>query len=186
MIIRDRVPEDAAALEAIARVTHRVDRYPKYLPDDVRSFIVSADAVRAWVAVRDGRVIGQIALHEKSVPEVMDLVRAATGLPEDRVIVIARLLVDPGARRAGVGRALLDRAVEEATRMGRRAVLDVVEEHTAAIALYDGAGWTQLGTVEWSLPGDLWFREFVYLAPGPRTGRGGHCDVRGWTRRFGA
>ena len=79
-----------------------------------------------------------------------------------------------------------NRAVEEATRMGRRAVLDVVEEHTAAIALYDGAGWTQLGTVEWSLPGDLWFREFVYLAPGPRTGRGGHCDVRGWTRRFGA
>jgi RimJ/RimL family protein N-acetyltransferase len=46
-------------------------------------------------------------------------------------------------------------------------VLDVVEDHKAAIALYENCGWTRVGRVDWKLPGDLPLREFVYVAPDP-------------------
>ena len=167
VIIRDRSSDDAAILEAIARETHRVDGYPKYMPEDLRSFIVDEDALGAWVAQNDHEILGHVALHRRSEQKGMEAIRATTGLEGDHVAVVARLLVSPAARRRGAGRALLDRAVEEARRLGRRAVLDVVDEHVAAIALYERAGWTPVGKVDWSLPGDRLLREFVFLSPEP-------------------
>lgn len=166
MFIRRRAATDGAALEAMASETHRVDGYPKYLPGDLRGFIMNPDALGAWVAADDGELLGHVALHPDSAAEVMEVALAATGLPADGIAVVARLLVSPGARRRGAGRALLEQATTEAGRLGRRAVLDVVEEHTAAIALYERCGWTLVGRVEWTLPGDLPLREFVYVAPG--------------------
>ncbi len=165
MIIRNRSASDGGALEAIALATHRLDRYPMYLPADLRSFIVNEDALGAWVAEDDSGVLGHVALHPSSAKEVMDLAVLASGVAADRIAVVARLLVAPEARRRGTGRALLEKATQEAARLGRRAVLDVVEDHTAAIRLYEDCGWTRAGQVDWALPGDLPLREFVYLAP---------------------
>ncbi len=170
VLIRDRSPEDGAALEAIALETHRLDGYPKYLPGDMRSFIVDSDALGAWVAATGDELLGHVALHRNSVQEVMDVATSATGLEAERLAVIARLLVAPGARHRGIGRALLEKATNEAAQLGRRAVLDVVEEHRAAIALYEDCGWTRVGAVDWSLPGGLSFHEFIYVSPG--TGHG--------------
>jgi GNAT superfamily N-acetyltransferase len=167
MRIRDRAPADGAALEEIAVQTHRLDGYPKYLPGDLRSFIVDSGAVRAWVADLDGEVVGHVALHSRSSREVMALAEAATGLSTDDLIVVARLLVAPAGRRRGIGRALLDRATEEASRLERRAVLDVVEDHHAAIVLYDRSGWFRVGRVDWNLPDGRPLREYVYVSPGP-------------------
>jgi predicted N-acetyltransferase YhbS len=164
-MIRDRRPDDGAALEAIALETHHRDGYPKYLPADLRSFIVENDALRAWVAQRDGEILGHVALHARAAPEVMEIVLSATGLDEDQVIVLARFLVAPWARRQGIGSALIERATEEAVSMGRRAVLDVVDTHHDAIALYERGGWTRAGRVDWALPGGRPLREFVYLSP---------------------
>lgn len=164
MLIRDRRPSDGPPLEAIAIETHRLDGYPKYLPGDLRSFIVDPEALGAWVAVDGADVIGHVALHHRTVPEVMDVI-AGTGLEEDGVAVVARLLVTPAARRRGIGRTLLEKATAEAYDRGRRAALDVVEEHTAAIRLYEHCGWTRIGRVDWELPGGLPLREFVYLSP---------------------
>lgn len=165
MIIRDRSPSDGPALEAIALATHQRDGYPKYLPGDLRSFIMDPAALRAWVADSDGDVEGHIALHRRSAPEVMRVALDATGLDEDHVVTIARLLVTPAARRRGTGRMLLQRATEEAKRLGRRAVLDVVEEHRPAIALYERCGWTQAGRAVWTLPDGRPLRELVYVSP---------------------
>ncbi len=55
----------------------------------------------------------------------------------------------PPGRRRGIGRALLEEATQEAVRRGRRAVLDVVEDHVAAIELYESCGWTRAGRVDW-------------------------------------
>jgi [ribosomal protein S18]-alanine N-acetyltransferase len=167
VIIRDRSTSDGAALGAIALDTHRLDRYPVYLPGDLTSFIVNEDALGAWVAVDDDEVLGHVALHRSSAKEVMDMAVLATGVAEDRIAFVARLLVAPAARRRGTGRALLEKATREASQLGRRAVLDVVEDHRAAISLYESCGWTRAGRVDWALPGDLPLREFVYLAPDP-------------------
>lgn len=169
-MIRHRRAEDRPALEAIALRTHQLDGYPKYLPADVGAFIVDPGAIGAWVAVRGDQVVGEevlghVALHGNSVPPVMEVAQSATGLDADSIAVVARLLVAPAARRQGVGRTLLERATMEAARLGRRAVLDVLEEHRAAIALYETCGWKRLGRADWSLPGDLPLREFVYLSP---------------------
>ena len=167
MIIRPRSSADGAALEAIALATHRLDGYPKYLPDDLRSFILDADALRAWVAECDGAIAGQVALHRRSVPEMMEVAASATGLSEDRLVVLARLLVSPAARRQGIGQALVELATTEARSLGLRAVLDVVDEHKAAIALYERLGWTREGTINWKLPDGRPLREFVYVSPAP-------------------
>jgi GNAT superfamily N-acetyltransferase len=167
VILRDRSPSDGEALEAIARETHRLDRYPMYLPGDLRSFIVNEDALGAWVAADHDEVLGHVALHDSGAREVMDVALAAAGVGKDGIAFVARLLVAPAARHRGIGRALLGKATQEAVQLGRRAVLDVVEDHKAAIALYENCGWTRVGRVDWKLPGDLPLREFVYVAPDP-------------------
>ncbi len=53
------------------------------------------------------------------------------------------LYVEPAARRVGLGRALLDAAVERAReRDCRRIELDAAETNEAGLALYRGAGFT--------------------------------------------
>lgn len=126
---------------------------------------MNPDALGAWVAADDAELVGHVALHPGTAREVMEVALSATGVGEDGLAVVARLLVSPAARRRGAGRALLDRATREAARLGRRAVLDVVEGHSAAIALYERSGWTRAGRVEWTLPGDLPLCELVYVAP---------------------
>lgn len=165
MIIRNRSPSDGAALEAIASETHQLDGYPVYLPDDLKSFVMDEGALGAWVAATGAEVLGHVALHRTSAVEVMKMVLATTGLAEDSIVFVARLLVAPTARRRGVGRALLEKATQEAGSLGRRAFLDVVRDHRAAIALYEECGWRSIGSVDWTLPGDLPLRELVYISP---------------------
>ena len=162
---RDRCPADAGALEAIAIQTHVRDGYPKYRPTDMRSFVVHANALRAWVADDKGEVPGHVALHDRSAPAVMDIAGTATGLDDGQLVVVARQLVAPAARRRGLGRALIEHATTEAARIGKRAVLDVVTENKDAIGLYEKCGWKRVGEVEWGLPDGRPLREFVYISP---------------------
>lgn len=56
------------------------------------------------------------------------------------------LFVEPGARGAGLGRALVARAVERARERGcRRLELDVADDNAAALALYQAAGFVDRG-----------------------------------------
>jgi GNAT superfamily N-acetyltransferase len=165
VIVRLRTEGDLDACERIARATHELDNYPVYLPGDLRSFLASPDAIAAWVAEVGGDVVGHVALHRRSTGPVMDLAREVTGLPADRLGFAARLVVDPGTRRVGVGRTLLKTAASEATRRGLQPVLDVVTQHQSAIRLYENAGWILAGKVALQL-GDLpQLEELVYLGP---------------------
>lgn len=60
---------------------------------------------------------------------------------------VAKLLVDPAARRQGVGEALMRRAEQAAVRLGRRLlVLDTLKGDDAE-RLYARQGWTRVGEV---------------------------------------
>ena len=63
MRIRPRAVEDLASCVELARVVHELDGYPVYLPTDLGSFLAPPDALGAWVAVREGVIIGHVALH---------------------------------------------------------------------------------------------------------------------------
>lgn len=60
---------------------------------------------------------------------------------------VAKVLVDPAARRGGIGRALMQRVEQAAQRLGRRLlVLDTVAGD-AGEGLYRSMGWQEAGTI---------------------------------------
>jgi GNAT superfamily N-acetyltransferase len=91
----------------------------------------------------------------------------ATGRDASELGGIARLFVDPGARRKGLARALLAAAVGHARVRGLQPVLDVVDDGKAAIALYEGSGWKLAGTetATWVTPAGITPTLRCYLGP---------------------
>ncbi|MFI5047181.1 MAG: GNAT family N-acetyltransferase [Acidimicrobiia bacterium] len=167
VVIRPRTDGDIDACEEMAQVVHQRDGYPRYPPaPDFRRFLNSRDALGAWVAIDGSAVVGHVALHRRSIDAAMELAASATGLRTDELGVVARLLVSPTARRRGVGRGLLDRAVREARTRGLAPILDVSVELGGAIALYEAAGWRRLGGVVFEAADGTSFDEFVYVAEG--------------------
>jgi hypothetical protein len=66
VIVRRRTEEDVDRCLQLARIVRDLDGYPPYLPTDLRGFIVTMDAAAAWVAERDGAVLGHVALHPRT------------------------------------------------------------------------------------------------------------------------
>ncbi len=89
----------------------------------------------------------------------------ALSRPVDRLGVVARLFVDPSARRSGVGETLLDVASRQAVARGLWPVLDVATQLEGAIRLYERCGWSRAGAVTVRLGDRFTLDEFVYLGP---------------------
>ena len=134
--------------ERLAEATHLHDRYPVCLGDSARSFLCHPDALGAWVAELDNTVIGHVALHPATSKAVMTLACDRLKVTADRIGVIARLLVSPRHRGQGACRRLLTTAVTEAQARRLWPVLDVDMNLTAAIALYERAGWQRIGVAD--------------------------------------
>ena len=117
MRLRDRQAKDLEDLIALAARVHAADAYPMYLPEgDLTRFITRPHPLAAWVAVSGEQLLGHVALHSETSPPVMEFMAE---LPAERPpLYIARLMVDVHARRAGVGRNLLDLARCAATTAG--------------------------------------------------------------------
>jgi ribosomal protein S18 acetylase RimI-like enzyme len=81
------------------------------------------------------------------------------------MLVIARLMVHPKARRKGVGRQLLDMATSYAATRQLMSVLDVLQESGAAIALYEDLGWRRAGPLLLPLYGHPALQLWVYVGP---------------------
>ncbi len=165
--IRLRRDDDVDACLALLHQTHELDDYPPFWPSDPRRFLVNRHEEVGWVAEQDGRVIGHVALHDAAPDPLIEVARRATGLPPEKLVVVARLLVDATVRRRGLASTLLDHATAAAHASGRRPALDTAKINTKAMALYAARGWSLAGdvTVDFGAGGhlDMW----VYVGPEP-------------------
>lgn len=166
VLIRPRRDSDLTACADLVREVHAVDRYPRFLPDDLSSFLAIRGSYGTWVADRSGQVLGHIALSRGTVQSVMEIAGSALGRPASQLAAVARLFVSPQARGEGAGRLLLDAATAEATSRGLWPVLDVDTDLAAAIALYESRGWVRAGMVTLQLRNGHTLDEYVYLGPG--------------------
>jgi [ribosomal protein S18]-alanine N-acetyltransferase len=135
-LIRERGEQDLDICVRLLRAVHQVAGYPVNWPVDPRRWLTPEDGLGCWVAVRDERVVGHVAL-------------TANG-PDG--VSVERLFVDPEATRAGIGRQLLDHSVKAAAELGRKLSLEVVDNRGAAERLYRRAGWLETGRtpIDWA------------------------------------
>lgn len=165
VLIRSKSQTDAAQCLDLLMQVHEHDGYPVYLPEDVPAFLTPDYEVAAWVAERDGRIIGHAALHQASQDPTLAAAQRATGLPADRLAVVSRLFTSPALRRVGVGRALLRYATGQAEARGQRAVLDVGQMLHAPVALYESEGWERVDSLALRVADDAVLHLWVYISP---------------------
>ena len=138
--VRPAVPADEQALAALDRATWTDATSPAPAPSapDARFFTERVDIRDVIVAEVDRSVAGYVRIARP------------TPLPaSDHVLMINGIAVAPGFQQRGVGRALLDAAIEVARARGaRRLTLRVLGPNAAARRLYASAGFRVEGVLE--------------------------------------
>lgn len=148
------------------RLTHQIDGYPRYLPDDVTSFLFASAELAAWVAEsRDDAVVGHMALHAGADDPAALVAGPAAGLAPHQLAVVARLMVHPDVRQRGVARRLLAAATDHAHACRLTPVLDVLQGSRSALSLYEDLGWKRAGPLTLPVAGHEPLQLWVYLGP---------------------
>lgn len=165
MDIRPREDVDLDGCERLAQAVHLADDYPPRRSDDLRRFVAAPDALTAWVAESHEGIVGHVVLQPRSSQPVMALGCDATGRSPDQLCVVARLLVSPAHRRRGLGGSLLATAADAGLARGLWPILDVAAHFSAAIELYENAGWICAGRVTVRFLDEESLDELVYVGP---------------------
>ncbi|WP_207211859.1 GNAT family N-acetyltransferase [Promicromonospora panici] len=163
-------PRYAAHLDRVVaalRLVHECDGYPMAWPDNPTAWLTPPGALDAWVALSDGEVVGHVMLVEGGKVEYAAELAEAAGVPVTGLAGVSRLFVTPAARGTGVAAALLERVEDTPARRGRRLVLDVVDDGSSAVRLYERLGWTRVasGEATWTTPTGVRPRTAAYLSP---------------------
>ncbi|MFA5006509.1 MAG: GNAT family N-acetyltransferase [Candidatus Izemoplasmatales bacterium] len=121
-MIRTGKAEDAVILNDIARRVadelhaSGVDQWSAVYPG-IREFTADAAKGALFVAEEEGRIVGSISILPENDPAY-----AAVRWEGRNALVLHRVMVDPDARRHGIGAALFTFAIAKAMREGADAV----------------------------------------------------------------
>lgn len=126
-----------------------VDVRPGGIDDlaDVTSVMMRAFDPRfgeAWTSAQCVALLGLpgATLHVARAPGLIGFALSRSVLDECELMLLA---VEPTRRRAGVGRALLDRVGEDAAAAGAKSLFLEVRANNAALHFYRKAGFRQVG-----------------------------------------
>jgi ribosomal protein S18 acetylase RimI-like enzyme len=135
--IRTAVAADGPRLVALDRATWSEENAVAPLWPEDTDFFERRGPEDVLVSEEDGMVVGYTGLGRP------------TPLESNRhVLHVQGLTVDPGFQRRGIGRALLEAAVAEATRRGARKLgLRVLGGNAQAQALYSSCGFVVEGVL---------------------------------------
>jgi ribosomal protein S18 acetylase RimI-like enzyme len=142
-----RLSDIPGAAKALVEV-YSTDGYPVEGVADPEEWLRSDDLIEAWVAERDSKIVGHVAIFRPSGEDAVDLYRRRFNGSAEDVAVLARLFVIREARRHAVGERLMMAATQHAAESGKRLVLDVMTKDQAAIRLYERLGWQPLGSAD--------------------------------------
>ncbi len=129
--LRRAGPVDAAAIaglvnRAYAKYVARIGRKPRPMTADYNAAVT---AHQMWVAEDGGVIVAALEL-----------------IPEEDVLLIENIAVDPARQNAGLGRVLMAFAESEARRQGFAALrLYTNEKMTENVAFYTGLGYRETG-----------------------------------------
>ena len=149
--IRPRTGQDLAACVTALATVQRADRYPVNWPDDPERWLTPDGMLGAWVVVAAEGTEGPAVLGHVLLTRTDPALAAAIGAPAEGLAAVARLFVTTAARRRGLAAGLLGHAARAAVADGLRPVLEVDSGATAAIGLYERAGWrfVRAMTADW-------------------------------------
>jgi GNAT superfamily N-acetyltransferase len=148
VVVRPRRADDIPVLAEVLFAQQSSSRYPfrDPLPFPVDRFLHADDAVAAWTAELDGRIVGHVCRVRPPADfadaDAMNAACAeAHGRPVEDLAWVSTLFVGLGARGAGVGRRLLAAVVDDIEAAGQAPCLEVLMTHGGAYALYQATGW---------------------------------------------
>ena len=147
--LRRRVSDDMDACIGVLAEVHEADHYPANWPTHPGRWLTPDGLLEAWVAASGSAIAGHVVLQDGA--GVDPTLTNALDVPPDRLASVSRLFVAPGVRGHGVAGQLLATVGRYASVRALRLTLDVADNCTAAIRLYEQAGWTRIGStpVEW-------------------------------------
>jgi ribosomal protein S18 acetylase RimI-like enzyme len=135
--LRPAGPDDAAAIAAVHIASWRV-AYRGLLPDEQLAGLDVIRRTEEW----HGRLAESDTLLALDGESLLGFCEVLPTSPPH----IRALYLDPGARRRGIGRRLLEATAERLRAAGAREVtLDVVEGNADARAFYARVGFTETG-----------------------------------------
>jgi GNAT superfamily N-acetyltransferase len=145
--IRERRPGDLPALVEVLSAQQSSSGYPHRWPlgFPVEEFIARPGELGSWVALVDGRVVGHVAATAVGEGWMAQHWSEVLGRPGHELGEVSILFVGLDHGGAGLGGALLERAVTEIRKLGLDPVLDVVDEDSSAGRFYRRRGWTAAG-----------------------------------------
>lgn len=179
--IRRGVAGDAAMLAALGRKTFLDAFAADNTPENTAAYVAHAYGAEQQaaelalpdgvflIAEVDGTAAGYAYLREAPLPA--HITDPAPGQP-GHAVEIARFYVDAPWHGKGIAHALMDAALDEATRRGARTVwLGVWERNARAIGFYTKRGFHDIGVQPFKLGNDLQHDRVMAREAGRRVGR---------------
>ena len=140
--VRARRPRD---LSTCTRLMHRAffeGQFPGTRRNEPREWIDGTDVLAAYVAERDGEIVGHVAVTSVGLDTATELRwREITGHPVTALAGVGQLFVRPSFRGQGIGRSLVDAALADIRSRGLVPVLEVVTHESLAPTYAHGHGW---------------------------------------------
>lgn len=163
--IRRRRPRDLAACARLLRIVHFEAHYPVRWPEHPRAWLDGDDVLGAWVAQREGEILGHAAFSSVGTRGSSVLHwREVTGREPATLAAVTRLFVRPRVQGGGVGAALLDVVLADIRARGLTPVAEVVGPNGDARRLFERQGWRLRSMDAWREDR----RHRLYCYEGPR------------------